>query len=87
MSAAGGVHRASGRTPVFRRAVDCVCSIEVARRLGGEFGPAAGAAEDKRPPVMLEAELRLRRIDRHPADGVLGFFLGFDQAQWLRSLR
>ena len=87
MSAAGAVHRASGGTPVFRRAVDRAYSIEVARRLGGEFCPAAGAAEDKRPPVMHEAEFRLRRIDRHPADGILGFFLGFDQAQWLRSLR
>ena len=55
---AGTGLRRSGRGP------------EIARRVGGEFRPAAGAAEKIGPSVMLEP-MPACRIDRHPADGVL----------------
>ncbi len=49
---------------------------EILSRIGGEFRPAAGRAEEVGFTAMDVAMRRLGRIDRHAADGVLGFSAG-----------
>src|SRR5271166_3168042 len=66
MSAAGAVnHRACSRA-----AGDRACGAKIARRIGGEFRTAAGAAEEIGRAAVVEAVLGGGRIDSHAADRV-----------------